>query len=152
MGFKTHARAFPNTSQTTGLGSDTDSNSKAVMLRGEYDDVVHIEKVISSAASTVTVPSEFTILQRQQTYYGPELELTDNDCRWLLTAPAPDTQLLLWQAIETSTGYIEGWERVAEVKASLKEPGQYDICPQCGNPIKTIEHEREAAIGICQRR
>jgi hypothetical protein len=76
--------------------------------------------------------------------------LTAGDESYLLTAPGPDTQLLLWNGNYLDDGERYGWEKLAEVTAQFADDQpQYDLCPECGQPMQTIEHERKAAVGRC---
>jgi len=134
-----------------GLSSETEHDSKKVMLHGERHDTITVKAVIAQTAGTEEVPETLQITRRQDTYHGPELELEADGAHWLLTAPGPDMQLLLWKGIETDGGYIEGWGKVAEIKASITGYEQYELCPCCNQPLRTLEHEREAATGTCNR-
>jgi hypothetical protein len=51
---------------------------------------------------------------------------------------------------DTADGYRSGWNKLAEIEASFSEEiPQYDICPYCGEPMKTLEHERMAGFDDC---
>jgi len=116
----------------------TPYDSKMVMIRGERGDTITFDDGPLDTAS---------VAKRTNPYYGPKLLLDDGEQNWLLTAPAPDRDLQLWRAIVDDDGFRKGWERAAEVTAELEEGKQYDICT-CGEPLKTLEHQREAALGI----
>lgn len=94
---------------------------------------------------------ETTVVKRTETYYGPELRLAAERRNYLLYAPGFDRQLLLWEAETNERGYIEGWRKIGGVDARIDTVEQYDICPQCGSPIRSAEHERLAAIGRCPK-
>lgn len=132
----------------------TDRSSKMVMLRAERGDAVQITEVERNFQDRSDIPPGFEVQQRTSTFYGTELQLfpseADRSESYLLTAPGPDAFLHLWAAVTDSDGFRESWEVVAEVRAAFAhELPQYCICSNCGEPIKSLEHERLAAIDSC---
>jgi hypothetical protein len=120
------------------------------MLRAERGDNLQIVDVVTQISLGDDVPKETTVVKRTTPYFGPKLILADDDKGYLLTAPGPDTQLLLWAAHHLDDGERYGWEKLAEVTAQFADDQpQYDLCPECGQPMQTIEHERKAAVGRC---
>lgn len=123
----------------------TNPETKRVMVRAERKDELEITAV-DSHLEEVSVPDTVTVVQRLMTYYGPKLRVEADDEQYLVTAPGPDTQALLWHQRDSA------WHKAAEIRldftGSLPE---YDICPDCGEPLSTIAHERRAAIGACQK-
>lgn len=137
-----------------GLEPTTDHDSKVVMLAAERHDRIQINDVVTRFDGDVQVPDSVSVIERKTTYYGPELlvhaEIEKVDHNFLLNAPGPDSHLFLWAAETDENNYRESWYVAAEVKAALaeKQPS-YDICPDCGKPMKSLEHERRAALGMC---
>lgn len=128
----------------------TDHRSKKVMLRAERDDVITITDIITRLKPADLIPTEATVVRRTNPYYGPKLLLSDDENNYLLTAPGPDTQLLLWGPNQTKDGGRSGWYKLAEVTAMFADQQpQYDLCPECGKPMQTLEHERKSAVGAC---
>ena len=132
----------------------TSGSSKMVVLAGERKDLVEIGSIIERFRNGVVVPSEVTVLERESTYYGPKLlvhaQPDDVDRNYLITAPGPGSELMLWGAETDGENNRTGWYRLAEVKAQLAEnQPSYEVCPQCKNAIQSIEHERMAALGMC---
>lgn len=130
----------------------TDSNSKQVMIAGERRDKIKIIDVVEIFDEEEILPDSLTVVRKLSTYYGPELMLygeKNGDQNYLLTAPGPDSYLLLWKANTDSREIRRSYSVIAEVKAKLSENSTYELCPDCGQPFKTIEHERAAAIGQC---
>jgi len=128
----------------------TEPDSKKVMLRAERNDQIQIVDVVKRLQQSEDIPSEATVARRTNPYFGPKLVLSANDRNYLLTAPGPDTQLLLWAGNYLDDGDRYGWNRLAEVTAQFTEDQpQYDLCPECGQPIQSVEHERMAAFGRC---
>lgn len=128
----------------------TESESKSVMIKASYDDQICVEKVSSHLKPGFQVPQELSVKRRTETYYGPKLETKADGHSYLITAPGPNTQLLLWRALENEDGFLIRWEQLAEIQARFSESmPQYDICPDCGEPIKSVEHERMAAFESC---
>lgn len=128
----------------------TEYDSKIVMLRAERHDVVEIQEVATELVPNVNVPEQFKVERRTSTYFGPKLLLEAAGRNYLLTAPGPETQLLLWTAETGPDGFRKKWSKTAEVTAKFAdERPQYDLCPVCGEPMQTLEHEREAAFGTC---
>lgn len=120
------------------------------MIKATRDDVLRVTEIVEHLTPGVDVPTELTVIRRSQTYYGPKLETTANNTNYLVTAPGPNTQLLLWRGISTPDNYLVRWKQLAEIKADFTDNlPQYDICPDCGEPIKSVEHERLAAFGTC---
>lgn len=128
----------------------TDYGSKMVMLRAERGDNIQIVDVVTRLSQKSNIPSEATIVKRTTPYFGPKLVLSAGEESFLLTAPGPDTQLLLWCGNYLDEGDRYGWEKLAEITAQFADDQpQYDLCPECGYPMQTIEHERKAAVGRC---
>lgn len=127
----------------------TDYDSKTVMLRAERKDEVKITEVVRQLESKGHPPSEFTVLERTNTYFGPELLLEAEETNYLLTAPGPNTYLVLWKESTEDRDFRTGWTQIAEVKAEIAETPQYEFCTQCGNPIRSVQHERLASLGQC---
>ena len=128
----------------------TEYSSKMVMLRAERHDTVQILEVYSRFRQSVDIPSEVTVKKRSTPYYGPKIVLSGENCSYLLTAPGPDSHLILWKGNYLDDGERYGWEKLAEVAAQFADDQpQYDLCPECGTPLQTIEHERKAVVGRC---
>lgn len=128
----------------------TQYDSKIVMLRSERHDSIEIENTVTEIRPGHHIPDQLEVVRRTSTYFGPKLLVREAGDRYLLTAPGPDTQLLLWAADTGPDGFRKRWKKVAEVTARFAdERPQYDLCPICGEPLQTLEHEREAAFGIC---
>lgn len=139
-----------------GLEPVTDYDSKTVMLQAGRKDKINIVETVGRFDEDVTIPETVSVVKRTHTYYGPELlvhaELDGTDHNYLLTAPGPDAHLVLWAAETNDRNFREGWYVAAEVQAVLAaEQPPYERCPECGEPMRTIEHEREAAVGACTR-
>jgi len=128
----------------------TEYKSKMVMLRAERNDRIQIVDVVTRLSHGADIPSEATVQKRTTPYFGPKLVLDAAEESYLLTAPGPDTQLLLWVAHHPEKGERYGWSKLAEVTARfVDDQPQYDLCPECGQPMQTIEHQRKAAVGRC---
>ena len=136
----------------------TNRNSQMVMLRGERGDKLQVDEFVEYLFDGVRddVPGKFTILRRMSTFYGTELLLepfdTQKDSKYLLTAPGPDKNLVLWKSETDFDGYRIGWSKLSELKASFTENiPNYPICNTCGEPIKSLDHERLAAMEQCEK-
>jgi len=128
----------------------TENASRSVMLKASRDDQISVEKVASHLKPEFEIPQELCVVRRSETYYGPKLETEAGDECYLITAPGPNTQLLLWKGQTNNNGYLVRWERLAEIQAKFSgNIPQYDVCIDCGEPIKSAEHERMAAFGPC---
>lgn len=135
---------------------ETDYNSKTVAITAERHDKILLTNIVTHLKSDRDIPSEFSVIQRQERYYGPELLLHSmirgEDQNFLLTAPGPTKQLKLWAPQNSNGKRRSGWTAVAEVQAVLAaEQPPYEVCDHCGEEIRTIEHERMAVLGRCQR-
>lgn len=135
----------------------TDHQSKKVMIAAERRDHIIITDVIQRLADDgVGIPDEVSVVRRTDPYFGPKLlvhaTIDGEDANYLLTAPGPDCQLLLWAAEMTDKGARKGWHKAAEVTAALA-PDQppYETCEQCGELIRTMWHERMSILGMCKR-
>jgi hypothetical protein len=147
-------RGEPADREPDGTAPVTDHDSKTVMLRAERDDNVRVVDIVDRFSEREPVPRELTVIQRSNLYYGPKLLLHSSregrDYNYQLTAPGPDTYLYLWAAETDTDGFRKAWYKLAEVRAVFgADQPQYDICPDCGGPIKTLEHERYSAFGEC---
>lgn len=138
----------------------TEGSSKTVMLQAGRRDEIHITAVVDRFIDGVDIPGTVSVIKRQHTYYGPELmvhaERDGEDYNYLLTAPGPDAHLLFWvsesEEDEEGRRWRKKWKVGAEVTAMLSEdPPKYSFCRDCGEPIQTLQHEREAAFGFCSR-
>lgn len=139
-----------------GLEPVTDYDSKTVMMAAERHDKIEITDTVDQFADRISIPDEVCVIQRTDTYYGPELlvhaTIDGIDHNFLLNAPGPDSHLCLWAGETTEDNKRKGWFAAAEVKATLAaEQPPYERCQQCGELIRTIEHEREAVMGSCTR-
>lgn len=139
---------LPTESILADPGPKTDHDSRKTMLRAERRDVIKIIGVERRFDAT-DIPDRYTVVQRSETYFGPELLLAANDRNFLLTAPGPDTHLLLWTERVTDREYRTNWARSAEVRVAVDETSQYQVCNQCGYPIRSEEHERLSLLGRC---
>jgi len=123
-------------------GPITESHSKRVMLRAERHDTIAIEGW-----------GRWTIVRRTDTYYGPCLLIApaDAECNFnlRLTAPGPGAKLQLWFPARDRPGYHKGWHRGPEVEATIIDTEPYEICEGCGEPVKTVEHERVRLFTQC---
>lgn len=143
-------------SNTMTQGPTTDYESKKVMIAAERRDHIIITDTIQQLADDVEIPAEVSVVQRTDPYYGPKLlahaTVDGEDVNYLLTAPGPDSQLLLWAGEMNDKGMRKGWYKAAEVTATLApEQPPYPLCDQCNEPIRTIGHERMSVLGMCKR-
>lgn len=144
-------RASANEEVRIGTEPNTEFDCKSVMLRAERGDTVVVDDVREEFCSRTRIPSELRVVRRSNTFYGPKLEAKGTDSNWMITSPGPDAQILLWKAV-SDDDFIQGWEQVAEVVLSFSEGnGGYDMCPVCNEPLRTLEHERLAAVGKCSK-
>lgn len=128
----------------------TDYDSKSVILRAERHDRIRVENTVANISPGQSIPDDLTVVKRTSTYFGPKLVMESAGSNYLLTAPGPDSQLVLWHTSEGPDGFRNEWAKLAEVTVAFEEDQpQYDLCPVCGEPMKTLEHEREAAFGSC---
>jgi len=118
-----------------------------VFRRAENRDVINVVK-IEQQFDDQEIPDEFRVVQRQETYFGPKMRLEEpsesRSEQFVLTAPADDKEGMLWR--------IDGmdWVRTTEIVVEFSEDlPQYDICPDCGEPIKNSRHETAAFLGTC---
>jgi hypothetical protein len=135
-----------------GTSPVTDTKSKNVMISAERRDGIEIVDVVEKFESGVTIPEDLSVIRRVSRYYGPELILyaeQETGQNYLLTAPGRENYLLLWKAITDDLARRKTYSKIAEVKASLSAGSGYDLCPDCGQPFQTVEHERLSAIGQC---
>jgi len=116
----------------------TEYESQTVMLCAERADVVKIENGPIDKAQ---------VARRADTFYGPDLLLDAAGELWKLTCPDRLSQLVLWEDdMDLETGQqFHVW---GEVTAELIEGDKYNICRDCGEPIKNAQHERLALLGI----
>lgn len=142
--------------RTDGLEPVTDYDSKTVMMVAERHDNIEISGIVTRFDQRASIPREVTVIQRTDTYYGPELlvhaVIDGDEHNFRLNAPGPDSHLCLWAGEMTEENRLREWFAAAEVKASMSaEQPPYENCEQCGEEIRTIEHERESLLGRCSR-
>lgn len=143
---------YPIRGEMDGTEPLTNYGSKNVMIAAERRDTIIIPEVIERVSSEIRIPDKLTVIRRTTTYYGPELMLhaeIDDEQNYLLNAPGPDAYLLLWKANIDDLGVRRSYSVIAEVKADIEEGSAYKLCPNCGQPFRTIGHERAAALGAC---
>lgn len=142
-----------------GDGTVTEYASKTVMLQAGRRDNIAITEVVDRFQDDVRIPESVSVIKRSARYYGPELLVHDEedgeDFNYSITCPGPGAHLLLWEPeTETYEGrkMRSGWRVAAEIRAALAaEQPPYPECPECGELVRTIQHERVAAIGVCER-
>lgn len=128
----------------------TENISKSLMIKATRGDEISITDVVEHIEPQFEIPEQLEMVRRTDTYYGPKLEAKSDDASYLITAPGPNVQLLLWKAVTDDEGYLIKWDQIGEIKADFTdEIPQYDICQKCGEPIKNVEHERLAAFDSC---
>ena len=131
--------------EANGSGPVTNHATKRVFMRAEHQDDLKITEKVRGFQEA-NIPDAATVVQRVMTYYGPRLRIEADDEQFLVTAPGPDAQAFLWEQGDS------GWEKVAEVCLDFSGSlPQYDICPDCGEPLSTLAHRRRSAIGTCQK-
>jgi hypothetical protein len=133
------------TNRQDGL-SETTHSTKRVFMRAEREDRIIITDVVENSGGE-NIPDTATVVQRNNTYYGPKLriEAPDKSEQYLLTAPGPQTQAIFWCRSGSD------WQEVAEVCLDFDgSVPQYDICLHCGEPLSTIAHQRRSVIGACE--
>ncbi len=136
----------------------TDHESKTVMLQAQRGDNITIKEVVDRY-DEVDIPDFLTVIERSAVYFGPELKLHAKrdgvDFNYLLTSPGPDAHLILWasnvEVDDDGSRWRRGWYQAAEVTAKVHGVRQYEFCNVCGEPMETIQHERESVLGMCQR-
>lgn len=132
------------------IDEHTDYHSKLVMIRAERHDKIVITGVRRQLRSGIEIPNRVKVVQRTDPYFGPKLLLYNDSHNYLMTAPGPDSGLLLWKSVVDSNEQRTGWEKLAEVTARFVDDlPQYDFCPQCGEPLNTLKHEKQAELGCC---
>lgn len=139
-----------------GLQPTTSSDSKLVMLAAERRDRIVVNSTIEKFFEGDEVPDSLTIFKRSSTYYGPKIlahaQISGEEHNFLITAPGPASELILWAAETDEDNYRKGWYRLAEVEASLAEDQpSFEVCPQCNSPIRSVEHERMASLEMCDQ-
>lgn len=140
----------PQASQVPVGDPVTTYDSKMVALRAERHDEIKVVTIENDHQPGIHIPASFIVAQRTDTYYGPKLLLDSGTRNYLLTVPGPGSQMLLWIGDTGPDSFREGWSKLAEVSVEFgDELPQYDICHYCGEPLKTLEHERMAGIGEC---
>lgn len=139
------------------LHPTTDGDSRQVMLAANRHDNIIITDVVERYRDTHTVPESVSVIQRNLRYYGPELmvhtEVDGFNRNYLFIAPGPVDELQLWGDVLTDDGqYRSNWVLVADITAVLADDQpNYEICDQCGGPIRTLDHEQAAIFGECRR-
>lgn len=133
---------------TNGQGtcSETTHSTKQVFMRAEHEDEILIRGVIDNPRDE-KIPNIVTVLKRDLTYYGPRLRIEEphDSNQYLLTAPGPETEAILWKKVNSD------WQEIAEVSLELDGPlPKYDICPHCNEPLSTVAHRRRSVIGACK--
>jgi len=139
---------------TDDLRPTTNHESKMVVLSAERGDQVTIGQIVEKFHDSVTLPDSVTVVKRSSTYYGPKLqvhaEIEGDNYNFLINAPGPASELMLWCAETDEDNTRSNWYRLAEVYARLAEDQPaFEICPQCKSPIRSVEHERQASLGNC---
>jgi hypothetical protein len=139
-----------------GLQPTTTSGSKLVMLAAERRDRIEVNSTIEKFFEGDEIPDRLTVLKRSSTYYGPKIlahaQISDKEHNFLITAPGPASELILWVADTDEDNYRKSWYRLAEVEVNLAEDQpSFDVCSQCNSPIRSVEHERMASLGMCDQ-
>jgi hypothetical protein len=138
------------------LRPTTSHDSKTVVLAAERGDKIEIGSPVEVFQENEIVPKSAAVVKQSSTYYGPKLlvhqVIKGEDRNFLLNAPGPASELMLWAGETRNGDGVSSWYRLAEVPARLAEDQpSFEICPQCKNPARSIEHERMATLGMCDR-
>lgn len=125
--------------------TETEHSTKRVFMRAEQDDTIRIKNILSEQTKQ-DIPSVFTVVKRDLTYFGPKLRLephSDND-QYRMTVPGPKSEAVLWSQSDFE------WVAIARVSVDFADSyPQYDICLHCNEPLSTVEHRRRSVLGVC---
>lgn len=115
----------------------SDYATKKTLLVAQRDDVVE-----------VSGHGEMTVVERSETYYGPQLTLNHEETSYRLHGSGFAADPKLWRAV-VEDGFVTGWEPRGHVGAEIVEVGKAPQC-ECGELLKTLEQRRMAYIGgVC---
>ena len=115
----------------------SDYATKKALLVAQREDVVEISG-----------HGDMTVVERTDTYYGPQLTLTDGNRNYRLHGSGFAEDPQLWRAM-VEDGFVTGWEPVDHVSAEIAEVGGAPQC-ECGELLETLDERRMAYIGgIC---
>ena len=135
--------------ELAGTETVADHQSKKVMLRAERRDEVKVTRFVRGGSKW---PTEYTVVQRTSTYFGPVLllhtEFNGRDRNFRLTCPGPHSHLILWAYLSNLDGYQHTCQPIAEVEAMIAGTERYRLCDICGQPVRGLWHERYQAFGI----
>ena len=130
---------------STGGDGDTSIETKRVFLRANMDDPIEITTVRESYTDR-SLPTSLTVINRQETYFGPKFTVEGSQEQWLLTSPGPNTEAILWQRIDME------WTKAAEVSIEIGDDlPQVKVCLHCGESITTPEDRQASFLGTCDR-
>lgn len=127
--------------------SETKIETKQVFLRANNSDPIEIDDICELYRET-ELPDAVSVVQRQETYFGPKftVESEQSKKQWKLTAPGPDREAIIWERDGME------WVQAAEVAVSIGEDlPQQKVCLQCGETITTSTHRTESFLGTCDR-
>lgn len=128
------------------------SQDKDVMLRAEPKDIIEITSVHSGARR---IPERLKVVRRTNTFHGPVInasaadEFDGQEHNWEFTIPGPKSHIVLWKAVTNHDGFVQTRVRYSTVSATIRNVAAYDVCKQCGEPIKDPMHRSAALFGHC---
>lgn len=126
--------------------------TKTALLEATTGDELIITEIHEGARH---IPEEFEVSSRTNTFYGPTLDVrpTDNHDReqhgWEITCPGPQSHAILWKPVVDDEGHIQTRVKLAKVSLRIYNVAGYDLCPDCGEPIKDPMHRSVSMLGQC---
>jgi hypothetical protein len=105
----------------------TNYDSKSVILRAERHDRIRVKNTVTNISPGQSIPDDLTVVKRTSTYFGPKLVMESAGSNYLLTAPGPDSQLVLWHMSEGPDGFRNEWAKLAEVTVAFEEDNHSTI-------------------------
>lgn len=123
---------------------ETSHSTKRVFMRAEQGDEVVI--LTNRDIEYDELPEHAEVIRRDITYYGPKLRVEANGRQYILTAPGPTAEAMLWRQTQSAD-----WKPAQEVKLDFGDSlPKYDICQHCNEPLDTMAHRRRSIIGACR--
>jgi len=116
----------------------SDYDTKTALMVASHEDVLEVDG-----------HGEMTVTKRTDTYYGPNIKMTDGKDGYLLVPSGFANDPELWRAVTDGDGFVQGYDHIDNVAVEIAEVGDAPQC-ECGELLKTQREKREAFIGgVC---
>jgi len=140
---------MPSDTHSSDSGSHADGPQHSGRPVSDYDTKTALMVASHEDVLAVDGYGEMSVTKRTDTYYGPNIKLTDGDDNYLLVPAGFADDPELWRAVTDEDGFVEGYDQIDNVGVEVAEVANPPQC-ECGELLESQREKREAFIaGVC---